>query len=45
MSSKKPAPPKPRRLWGIRPTERIKPSATVYSRKKFQLPAVDDKTG
>ncbi|MCX6908892.1 MAG: hypothetical protein NTY01_12735 [Verrucomicrobia bacterium] len=36
MSKKKPAPPKLRRLWSIKPVERIKPSAKVYSRKKLQ---------
>ncbi|MBI5396984.1 MAG: hypothetical protein HZA91_16935 [Verrucomicrobia bacterium] len=36
MSKKKrkPSPPKVRRLWTIKPVERVKPSEKVYSRKK-----------
>ncbi|MCX6899262.1 MAG: hypothetical protein NT105_11215 [Verrucomicrobia bacterium] len=42
MSRKKPAPPKVRRLWNIKPVERIKPSVKVYSRKKLQTPSADN---
>ncbi|MFA6561977.1 MAG: hypothetical protein WCV00_08750 [Verrucomicrobiia bacterium] len=44
MSRKRPAPPKVRRLWGIKPVERVKPSVKVYSRKKLRPPDAEDGT-
>ncbi|MBI5688056.1 MAG: hypothetical protein HZC54_23535 [Verrucomicrobia bacterium] len=44
MSKKKPSPPKVRRLWSIKPVERVKPSAKVYSRRKLRPLAADDST-
>ena len=44
VNKKKPAQPKPRRLWTIKPVERVKPSSRVYSRKKLQSPVADDGT-
>ena len=42
MTRKKLAPPKVRRLWRIKPVERVEPSAKVYSRKKLQPTAVEN---